>query len=500
MDSFESVLVKEGARAWRLASRLSACAADADDILQEAYIVAWQKRTTLRSEPWPWFCVVIAHCAKNYNRKHRRMAFMDSLDGQPDTPQTRSHDIESRETRDYLVEALSALPDPEREAVTLCIMGELTHEQASEVTGLPLGTIKTRVRKGMERLRAKFSNHERWSEALFVFPPLLLAPSELEAKVAAWVQVARDRSQVPAHKAALKSGLRVTGGAAVMLGLLLIAVVALPATRITNDTQQTPALTSDLKPEDGSARTTAMSEARDQGEVATLTAGEPSSVEVPASAKATTFAFAKPQVDPAQAELYVGYWPSKRVRTHAWYARTPAGPEPHGWVRLYYDLPHSPLSSEGWSGTLGRHGLWRLYYPPMPGIDPGSGLAENIRGPLEAVGAYQDGNPIGGWVWYRPGGFRLKSGTYDQNGQEVGWWEFFYPDTPDEVVERASVFVDGERNGMCWWFPREGDGAVSCNYVAGNKDGWELEHFGFPRLPRRVARWEHGQLVETPMD
>src|SRR6266508_122709 len=49
--------------------------------------------------------------------------------------------------------AVAALPPPQRQALSLAFLEELTHEQVAVFLGLPLGTTKTRIRDGMRRLR-----------------------------------------------------------------------------------------------------------------------------------------------------------------------------------------------------------------------------------------------------------------------------------------------------------------------------------------------------------
>jgi len=53
-----------------------------------------------------------------------------------------------------LAAALRALPDEQRAAVALCLGGELSHTEAAEALGLPLGTIKSHVQRGRAKLLA----------------------------------------------------------------------------------------------------------------------------------------------------------------------------------------------------------------------------------------------------------------------------------------------------------------------------------------------------------
>ena len=63
---------------------------------------------------------------------------------------------ELHEDRRALVTALKALPDPQREAVVLSYWGDLADHQVAARTGAPVGTAKSRIRLGLNRLRSAY--------------------------------------------------------------------------------------------------------------------------------------------------------------------------------------------------------------------------------------------------------------------------------------------------------------------------------------------------------
>lgn len=69
-------------------------------------------------------------------------------------------EAERNEARAALLRAMSALPLPQREAIALACWGDLTADQIARRSGLPLGTVKGRMRLGLARMRAELEGSE----------------------------------------------------------------------------------------------------------------------------------------------------------------------------------------------------------------------------------------------------------------------------------------------------------------------------------------------------
>jgi RNA polymerase sigma-70 factor (ECF subfamily) len=69
-------------------------------------------------------------------------------------------EAERNEARAALLRAMSALPVPQREAIALACWGDLTASQIADRSGLPLGTVKGRLRLGLARMRAELEGSE----------------------------------------------------------------------------------------------------------------------------------------------------------------------------------------------------------------------------------------------------------------------------------------------------------------------------------------------------
>jgi RNA polymerase sigma-70 factor (ECF subfamily) len=69
-------------------------------------------------------------------------------------------EAERNEARAALLRAMSALPVPQREAIAMACWGDLTANQIADRSGLPLGTVKGRLRLGLARMRAELEGSE----------------------------------------------------------------------------------------------------------------------------------------------------------------------------------------------------------------------------------------------------------------------------------------------------------------------------------------------------
>ena len=125
---------------------------DADDLAQEAFFTAWSKLDKLRDgiSFRTFVCGIAYRKALNDRRRFHRSATRDTQWHEL-TPQQAASTIDSRLS---VKAALAQLPIDQRAAVSLCVAADYSHSEAAEILGLPLGTIKSHIQKGRERLSA----------------------------------------------------------------------------------------------------------------------------------------------------------------------------------------------------------------------------------------------------------------------------------------------------------------------------------------------------------
>jgi RNA polymerase sigma-70 factor (ECF subfamily) len=124
-------------------------AALADDLAQETFLEAWRKIAQYRGDaPFAAWLSRIAwsrFLMQARSRGPQTEELDESLPAPIAAPPGERLDLER---------AMAKLPAPERAALTLCYAMEFSHGEASEIMNLPLGTVKSHVSRGRERLRA----------------------------------------------------------------------------------------------------------------------------------------------------------------------------------------------------------------------------------------------------------------------------------------------------------------------------------------------------------
>ncbi len=129
----------------------------ADDLAQQAFIRAWQHLNTFRAEAKfsTWLFGIAYNEFRMAARKRKELALeeLDDLPPEPDQPAA----AEQSNLRMDLNEAMKTLTPAERAAIVLCCQNGLSHDEAAQVLDCPLGTVKTNVLRGREKLRKKLA-------------------------------------------------------------------------------------------------------------------------------------------------------------------------------------------------------------------------------------------------------------------------------------------------------------------------------------------------------
>lgn len=133
--------------------------ASAEEVTLDVYAQAWRRAGTYdpeRGRPTTWLLTMARSRAIDRLRGTQRERARESLDDHPglvDPAEDPSAVSEADERSRRIRAALALLPAEQREAIDLAFFAGLTHIEVAERIGAPLGTVKTRIRTGMIRLR-----------------------------------------------------------------------------------------------------------------------------------------------------------------------------------------------------------------------------------------------------------------------------------------------------------------------------------------------------------
>jgi len=130
-------------------------AAMADETAQEVMATVWQKAHLFdpaRASTATWIFTIARNRKIDAIRKQRRPEPEDLTWG-PEAEPDQDDVIALQQESAKLTEAIKTLPDKQRVLIEQAYYGDLSHSEIAEQTGLPLGTIKSRIRLALERLR-----------------------------------------------------------------------------------------------------------------------------------------------------------------------------------------------------------------------------------------------------------------------------------------------------------------------------------------------------------
>ncbi len=137
--------------------------ATAADITQEVFIAAWKNRERFdpsRGGLRSWLSGItrnkIIDHFRSIGREERRI---DKVKNSPQPAEPTAQKLEEVTLRMLLVDALDELPERARNVMSMAFFDDLTHVEIADRTGIPLGTIKSDIRRSLHRLRHGLGEH-----------------------------------------------------------------------------------------------------------------------------------------------------------------------------------------------------------------------------------------------------------------------------------------------------------------------------------------------------
>jgi len=156
VPTWEEVARDHGRFLYNVAYRLAGNDEDAQDLVQEALLRV--RRGLERYEPGSlegWLARIVTNVFLDEVRRRKRRP-TDPLPDDPGRvlPAAPAADEVATGLSDEIQHALAGLPDDFRVPVVLCDVSDLSYEQIAQSTGVPIGTVRSRIHRGRRMLRA----------------------------------------------------------------------------------------------------------------------------------------------------------------------------------------------------------------------------------------------------------------------------------------------------------------------------------------------------------
>ena len=163
--AFEVFYDRHGGAAYSLAYRIVGDATSAEDVTQEAFLSMWRSRARydpMRGSVRAWALGIVRNRAIDALRREGGRAPRLDFDDEAalerrEAPERTEAEALRRETARQVRGALGSLPHEQSKVIELAYFGGFTHSEIAKMLGMPIGTVKGRMRLGLEKMRARFA-------------------------------------------------------------------------------------------------------------------------------------------------------------------------------------------------------------------------------------------------------------------------------------------------------------------------------------------------------
>jgi RNA polymerase sigma-70 factor, ECF subfamily len=164
-EAFEVLYDRHGGAAYSLAYRIVGNRAAAEEVTQEAFISVWRSGARFdaaRGSVRSWLLSVVRNRAIDFLRskagKAPKLDFDDEsvLEQRPAAERTEEEALR-RETATEVRGAIGNLPGEQAKVIELAYFGGFSHSEIAQILSLPMGTVKGRMRLGLEKIRGELA-------------------------------------------------------------------------------------------------------------------------------------------------------------------------------------------------------------------------------------------------------------------------------------------------------------------------------------------------------
>ncbi len=160
--AFEIVYERHGTAAFSLAYRMTGSRSAAEDVVQEAFLSLWRSNARYdrtRGSVRTWVLGIVHNRAIDALRRSvghdRRRASDEGIEERFEAKERTEVEVARRDEAREVREALTTLPAEQCKVIELAYFGGFTHTEIAKMLETPIGTVKGRMRLGLEKMRAQ---------------------------------------------------------------------------------------------------------------------------------------------------------------------------------------------------------------------------------------------------------------------------------------------------------------------------------------------------------
>jgi RNA polymerase sigma-70 factor (ECF subfamily) len=165
--AFEVVYERHASAAFSLAYRIVGTRAAAEDVVQEAFLSIWRsgaRYDRARGSVRTWVLGIVHNRAIDGLRRatvhDKRRASDEGIAERLEATERTDVEVARREEAGTVREAMDVLPPEQSQVIELAYFGGFTHSEIAEMLGMPIGTVKGRMRLGLEKMRGALTARE----------------------------------------------------------------------------------------------------------------------------------------------------------------------------------------------------------------------------------------------------------------------------------------------------------------------------------------------------
>jgi RNA polymerase sigma-70 factor, ECF subfamily len=162
--AFETIYERHGGAAFSLAYRMCGSRSLAEDVAQEAFLSIWRsggRYDRARGSVRTWVLGIVHNRAIDALRRtvvhERRRASDEGIEERFEARERTEVEAARREEATTIRGMLETLPEEQSRVIELAYFGGFTHSEIAEMLGAPIGTVKGRMRLGLEKLRGQLA-------------------------------------------------------------------------------------------------------------------------------------------------------------------------------------------------------------------------------------------------------------------------------------------------------------------------------------------------------